>query len=276
LGDAVKTQFDPGIALNWRLPVGLLSHFCRQFRLASAKLTGQTHPRAPVGPGVRRVNLATLEFRSLAHPPKTSELLSELRDAFVGEDPITVREVLSKLDRRAFGLLLLLLALPNCIPNIPGISTIFGVMLLAPGLQMIFGAGTVWLPKQLANMEVKPDTVRRAIDVALPRLQSFETFVRPRLEFLTERPFTILSGVQVVILAGVLILPIPLGNWPPGMSVAALAIGLIQRDGVMTLISIGLFIVSLLILPLGIGAGLAALNWTVDYLVGAFNFVFGG
>ena len=212
----------------------------------------------------------------MGHPPKTSELLSELRDAFQGDAPITVREVLAKLDRRAFGLLLLLLALPNCIPNIPGISTIFGIMLLPPGLQMIFGAGTVWLPKRLASMEVKPDTVRRAIDLALPRLRSFETFVRPRLEFLTERPFTILSGVQVVILAGVLILPIPFGNWPPGMSVAAMAIGLIQRDGVMTLISVGFFIASLLIAPLGIGMGLAALDWAVNYVIGIFQTLFGG
>lgn len=212
----------------------------------------------------------------MGHPPKTSELLSELRDAFQGDAPITVREVLAKLDRRAFGLLLLLLALPNCIPNIPGISTIFGIMLLPPGLQMIFGAGTVWLPKRLASMEVKPDTVRRAIDLALPRLRSFETFVRPRLEFMTERPFTILSGIQVVILAGVLILPIPFGNWPPGMSVAAMAIGLIQRDGVMTLISIGFFIASLLIAPLGIGMGLAALDWAVNFFLGIVRALSGG
>lgn len=212
----------------------------------------------------------------MGHPPKTSELLSDLRNAFQGDDAITVRDVLSKLDRRGFGLLLLLLALPNCIPNIPGISTVFGILLLAPGLQMIFGAGTVWLPKRLANMEVKPDTVRRAIDVALPRLRSLEKFVTPRLEFLTERPFTILSGIQVVILAGILILPIPLGNWPPGMSVAALAIGLIQRDGLMTLISIGFFIASLIIAPLGLGMALAGLNWAVGAIGDFFAAIFGG
>lgn len=212
----------------------------------------------------------------MGHPPKTSELLSDLRNAFQGDDAITVRDVLNKLDRRGFGLLLLLLALPNCIPNIPGISTIFGILLLAPGLQMIFGAGTVWLPKRLANMEVKPDMVRRAIDASLPRLRSLEKFVRPRLEFLTERPFTILSGIQVVILACILILPIPLGNWPPGMSVAALAIGLMQRDGVMTLISIGLFIASLIIAPLGLGMAIAGLNWAAGAIAEFFAAIFGG
>jgi hypothetical protein len=211
----------------------------------------------------------------VGHPPKTSELLADLRDAFHGDDPITVRGVLNKLDRRAFGLLLLLLALPNCIPNIPGISTIFGLMMIAPGLQMIFGAGHVWLPKRLANVEMQPDTLRRAIDAFLPRLRSVEKFVQPRLEFLTERPVTLLLGVQVLILAGILTLPIPFGNWPPGMSVAFMAIGLLQRDGLMILISFGFFIASVIIAPLGVGMGLAALNFLVREVGDFFGWVSG-
>jgi hypothetical protein len=187
----------------------------------------------------------------------------ELREAFPGEDKITVRTVLNRLDGRAFGLLLLVLALPNCIPNIPGISTIFGVLLIAPALQMIFGAGNPWLPKRLANMEIEPRHLRMGIDGALPFLRRIEKLVQPRLEFLTQKPATIYFGVQVLILGGILILPIPLGNWPPGMSVAALAIAMLQRDGVMAIISVGFFIASLIIAPLGIGMGIAALNWLV-------------
>ena len=121
------------------------------------------------------------------HPPKASALLEELLDAFPGEEQVTVDEIMAKLERRAFGLLLLLLALPNCIPNLPGLST--------------------------------------------------------------------------MILAGVLILPIPFGNWPPGMAIAALALGFLQRDGVAAIVSFGFFIASLVIAPLGIGMGLAALAW---------------
>ena len=204
-------------------------------------------------------------------PPKTSALLLELRDAFPGDDPISVRDVLKRLDGRAFGLLLLIMALPNCIPNVPGISTVFGILMVAPAIQMIFGAGSPWVPRKIADMKIEPVTFRKGIDFALPALIKIEKLVQPRLQFLTQKPATIWFGVQTIILAGVLILPIPLGNWPPGMSVAALAIGLLQRDGLMAIISFLFFLVSLVIAPLGIGMAIAAINWFVTTVSGTLH-----
>lgn len=195
--------------------------------------------------------------------PKTSELLSELRDAFPGEEPISVQDLLKRLEGRAFGLLLLILALPNCIPNVPGISTIFGILLVAPALQMIFGAGTPWIPKRIANMSIEPRILRKVIDWSMPSLLRAEKFIQPRLEFLTQQPATIWFGIQTLILAFILVLPIPFGNWPPGMAIATLAISLLQRDGLFALISFGFFLASCIIAPLGVGMALAALDWVI-------------
>lgn len=195
--------------------------------------------------------------------PKTSELLSDLRDAFPGEEPISVQDLLKRLEGRAFGLLLLILALPNCIPNVPGISTIFGILLVAPALQMIFGAGTPWIPKRIANMSIEPRILRKVIDWSMPSLLRVEKFIQPRLEFLTQQPATIWFGIQTLILAFILVLPIPFGNWPPGMAIATLAISLLQRDGLFALISFGFFIASCIIAPLGVGMALAALDWVI-------------
>lgn len=195
--------------------------------------------------------------------PKTSELLSDLRDAFPGEEPISVQDLLKRLEGRAFGLLLLILALPNCIPNVPGISTIFGILLVAPALQMIFGAGTPWIPKRIANMSIEPRILRKVIDWSMPSLLRAEKFIQPRLEFLTQQPATIWFGIQTLILAFILVLPIPFGNWPPGMAIATLAISLLQRDGLFALISFGFFIASCIIAPLGVGMALAALDWVI-------------
>jgi hypothetical protein len=38
-------------------------------------------------------------------------------------------------------------------------------------------------------------------------------------------------------MALVLILPIPFGNWPPGMTVALTALALLQRDGLLMLLT---------------------------------------
>jgi hypothetical protein len=204
-------------------------------------------------------------------PPKTSQLLADLRDAFPGDEPISVRDVLKRLEGRGFGLLLLLLALPNCIPNLPGVSTVFGLLLVAPAIQMIFGAGTPWIPKQIADMKAAPETFRKAIDWAMPMLVKIEKLVQPRLQFLTEKPATIWFGIQILILAGLLSLPIPGVNMIPSFGIAFYAIALLQRDGLFALVSFGLFVVSCTLGPVMIGAGLAGAEYIVSTVTGWFG-----
>ena len=77
-----------------------------------------------------------------------SELLEDLIETFPGES-VSVGELIDRLDSRAHGMLLLVLALPMCVPNVPGISTIFGVLMLAPALQMVFGSRRLMVPKRV-------------------------------------------------------------------------------------------------------------------------------
>jgi hypothetical protein len=163
------------------------------------------------------------------------------------------------MEGQAFGLLLLLLALPNCIPNIPGLSTIFGVLMVAPAVQLIFGQDSVWLPRRVRNWSISRDALRMAIKGSLPILKRIERYVGPRWMFLTHPPFTQLLGLQTLIMALVLILPIPLGNWPPGITVAATAIALLQRDGRLAILSMPMAVVSVFVAALGGWAGLKVL-----------------
>jgi hypothetical protein len=172
-----------------------------------------------------------------AQPQSASSLLEDLYGAFPNEK-VSVRELLDRLEGRAFGLLLLLLALPMCIPNIPGISTIFGVLMVAPALQMIFGNKTVWLPKRICAWEFKRENLQSAIRGALPIVTRIERYVRPRWSFLVRPPVTILLGLQTLLMAFVLVLPIPLGNLPPGITVVMTALALLQRDGLLALLSV--------------------------------------
>ncbi len=106
-------------------------------------------------------------------------------------------------------------------------------------------------------------------------LLRIEKLVSPRFQFLTQKPATIWFGIQTLILAGVLVLPIMGGNWLPGISIAALAIALLQRDGLFSLISFVFFLVSLLVVPLAIGVTFAGLNWLIGVVASGFqNFHF--
>lgn len=203
------------------------------------------------------------------HPeqPRASELLEELLDAFP-EEKVSVGAIIARLERRAFGLLLLLLALPNCIPNIPGLSTIFGVMMVAPAVQLMLGSRGLWLPRRVMAWSIPRDALRMAINGALPFLRRIEKLVEPRWTVFVRPPCTQLLGLQTLVLAFVLILPIPLGNWPPGITVAATALALLQRDGRLALLSFPMTIVSVAVAWAGVRIGFVALRELGEILAG--------
>lgn len=202
--------------------------------------------------------------------PRASDLLGELADAFPDER-VTVGEVLDRLDGRAYGLLLLLLAAPNCIPNIPGISTIFGVMLIAPAIQMILGRGTLWLPARMRAWAFQRSHLRMAIHGAVPILKRIERFVQPRWSWAVRPPFTAYLGLQTLYLAGVLILPIPFGNFGPGLVVAATALALLQEDGRLAIMTPIMTVIASAVAWVGIQIGLAAVQKGWDLLLAAFG-----
>lgn len=208
-------------------------------------------------------------------PPPTSELLEELLDAFPDES-VTVGDLLHKLERRAFGLLLLLLAIPNCIPTPPGLSTVFGVLMIAPAVQLILGRGELWAPRQMREIKISREALQGAIKAALPMLRRIERFVEPRWSFLTRSPFTIFMGFQTLIMAGVLILPIFLGNLPPGLTVAAMALALLQRDGRLALLSVPMAVVSVGIALVMSVATFRFFQEVLEVIVAFFRGLFGG
>lgn len=178
--------------------------------------------------------------------PRTSELLSAIVVAHSAER-IGVGEVVHALRNRAFGLSILLLGLPNCLPMPPGIPVICGVLLCLVGVQMSIGRDELWLPRWLANRTFSRSLLERIINGALPWVRRFEGYSRPRLEQFSSPVARAVLGGLVVLLGLLLMLPIPIfGNLPPGIAVCILGLGLVERDGaficagiVATLISLG-------------------------------------
>jgi len=198
-----------------------------------------------------------------------SELLEDLVEAFPGEQ-VSVGELIDRLDSRAHGMLLLVLALPMCIPNVPGISTIFGILMLAPALQLVFGSRRLWVPKRVRLWSISGEALRRTFTMAAKPLKRIEYLIKPRWSRLTRFPVTILVGLQTLLMALILILPIPFANWPPGMTVAMTALALLQRDGILMLLTIPAAIASVGSVYFGTRLGLAIINNIVEWVQGLF------
>lgn len=202
--------------------------------------------------------------------PPASVLLDELRDAFPAER-VSVGDILDRLEGRAVGVVLLLLALPMCIPNVPGISTIFGLLIIAPALQLLLSADELWLPKRVRSWTVPREALNNAIRTGLPTLRRIERFVRPRWSVFIKPPAEQWLGLQTLIMALVLLLPIPAGNWPPGMTVAATGLALAQRDGRLAIITAPMAAVSVGIAYVGFRVGVVIVREFGDILHGLFS-----
>lgn len=202
--------------------------------------------------------------------PPASVLLEELQDAFQS-DRVSVGEILDRLEGRAVGVVLLLLALPMCIPNVPGISTIFGLLIIAPALQLVLSSDELWLPKRMRAWTVPREALSNAIRTGLPTLRRIESFIRPRWAVFVRPPAEQWLGLQTLLMALVLLLPIPGGNWPPGITVAATGLALAQRDGRMALLTAPMAAISLAVAWIGFRIGLAVLHEIGDILSGLLS-----
>lgn len=200
--------------------------------------------------------------RGRPRPARTSEVL---RDLAYGEgERVTFREILVGLRHRAFGFTLLIFALPACLPMPPGIPTICGFAISIIALNLIAVRRRLWLPSAIADKSLARADLRRVVDRVLPHLQRLERFCRPRLPVITEPIGKVLIGLVVLVLGLLMILPIPfVGNIPPGIATAIVAVGVTERDGVVVLVGL---VVSVIAIAVASAASWAAILGIVELL----------
>jgi hypothetical protein len=163
-----------------------------------------------------------------------SALLLTLADGDQGQ--ISIDEIIEHFGRRAFGAVLFVFAIPNLLPLPPGSSTLLGFPLLLIAPQLAFGAREPWIPAAVRRQRIDRATLGRVCRRAAPSVLKAERMTTRRLAFMFGRLGDVSIGVVCTLLAAVLILPIPLGNLLPAIAIAALALSLVQRDGLLTII----------------------------------------
>ncbi len=200
----------------------------------------------------------------------TSAVLMHIAES-TGDERISISEIVSRLGDRAPGLLLVLLALPMCIPNVPGISTIFGVLMLAPAIQLTLARDQLWLPNSVRAWTVPRAAFNGALRRAAPSLRRIEHLIGTRWTMFVLPPAEQLLGLQTVLMALVLMLPIPGGNWPPGITVAATGLALAQRDGRLALLTVPMAATSIAVAWIGFRIGVAVFNQTFHFIASLFG-----
>lgn len=161
-----------------------------------------------------------------------SEILQELCE----QDSVRIGDIIDRFGGRAFGALLFVFSIPNLLPLPPGSSTILGAPLLLLAPQLALGVSGPWLPRFVDNRSLSGADLNKAFGRLIPWVQRVERISRPRIELFFGAIGDRIIGAICSALAFVLILPIPLGNLLPALTIGFFGFALFSRDGIFAIV----------------------------------------
>lgn len=176
--------------------------------------------------------------------PSAEDVLDPISDDLRGlltranGGPLSLHEIEQHLKDRGYALLVLFLAAPFPIPNIPGLSVPFGIAIGLIGWSFMVRRRPK-LPDRVMKTTLEYSTLNRVIPFIAKFMERLERWTKPRQKWLATGP-AMMSLIGLAILSGgfflALPLPIPLTNGPPALSIIFLVVGMLCRDGIMVII----------------------------------------
>lgn len=176
---------------------------------------------------------------------RISTILQTFLKNFIGPR-IAVSDVCNALEDRAFAILMLVFALPNLVPfPLPGISIMLGIPLLFLSFQLMIGRKTPWFPNWISKRSFVRQDMDRMVSYTIPYLIKVERILKPRLSFLLGPSVERVIALICIVMAVMISLPIPLGNWLPALTICLFCLAIMERDGMFVLLGCVSAIISL-------------------------------
>lgn len=179
--------------------------------------------------------------------------LSAILAETIADEVVTLGELIERLARRGFGLLMMVLALPTMIPALPGSSVVVGLLYMILAGQMLVGLEQPWLPLRLRRYRLSPRAVAILRERGIPIVRRIERYSRPRPLFPNERIAARAVALAVLVVGVILFLPLPFLNTVPAIGVLLLGIGLLNRDSVFLLAGFAITIAVVSVVAFGFG-----------------------
>ena len=208
-----------------------------------------------------------------ALPPPTSLSILQVLDDFVAAargEHIRVRDFVHATAEHGLLFVLLVFALFCAIPlPIPGIHVFLSMPLFYVTVQQMMGRHKLWFPKRVLNATLPRESFLSILSRARPWFERIDHIVFPRLSRLTHGPFYRLMGGVAFFITCIIVIPLPLTNVVPALSIATIALAMMCHDGLVMMIGA---IVGLLWCFAWIALALA-LGWAG--MQGIFSIIFG-
>ncbi|MFN3506757.1 MAG: exopolysaccharide biosynthesis protein [Allorhizobium sp.] len=175
-----------------------------------------------------------------------SRRLARLRTHATEAGSVSLDELVSAMGRSSIAFAILILSLPALTP-IPGpFGMVFGSCLAIVSIQIIAGFRRIWLPKFLGQRRISSRVIDVMVRYTAPLVARVETLLRKnRMRHLAGPRAQVFMGVPVLLLAIAVALPIPFGNFLPVAALVMIALGLMERDGLVTILGVGMGVIAL-------------------------------
>lgn len=152
------------------------------------------------------------------------------------EEGFSLKAIFERLDERAFGAALFILALPCCIPFLYGVPQIVSLPMMVLAGQMVAGREEPWLPEKFAQRKIDKKGLTRTAKGGRKWFGWLEKIAKPRLTFLMAGGGERVIGLFLVFFCASILVPLPSTNTVPGIGVAIVAFGLMARDGLLVIL----------------------------------------
>lgn len=162
------------------------------------------------------------------------KLSLELENLIKAADPTGIKfgELLDTLSLRGFGFLLIVLSLPSALPiPAPGYSSPFAFVIILLALQIIAGRSSPIIPQRVHSKKISAKMVTFIQKRGIPFLRLIERFSKPRFESLSKRRLSrFIVGIIILLVALVMLIPIPGTNTVFAGAILLIGIGLANND----------------------------------------------
>jgi hypothetical protein len=176
-----------------------------------------------------------------------SILLAAKRGGGGQVERVTIGELLSDLGDRSFGWCLIVFGIVSLLPLPIGSNMLTALPLIWIAGQMAAGYRHVHLPRFMTEHALKRQTVRTTVHRLRFILRPLERIAHPRRGEMFSPTREKVLGVALLVFSLALFLPIPLSGYGPALSIFIIALGLVERDGLVVQIGLAAGVLSLVV-----------------------------
>lgn len=180
------------------------------------------------------------------------DMLDIMLKAAAEQDQVSLKTILDITGSRSFGPFILLAGLIAFAPvlgDVPGMTVAMAVIVIITVAQLLFHRNRLWLPNWILNRSIDSSKVSKGAGWLQKPARLVDKLLRPRLPMFVEGAG--LYGIALACLVMLLVSPVlevvPFSAHAAGFVWTAIGLGLISRDGLVSLI--GMIVAALTIGP---------------------------